>query len=388
MVNFKPPHQPITFEAYANDVILPYIKSQANNCSRVDIIFDVYLENSLKSQTKKERGTGIRRKVVGSGMTPKSWSNFLRVSENKTKLFSFLAERIASLNPSKLVCVTQGENVLCNKNIDLSGICPCNHEEADTRLFVHVKHTAIQGLKTSLVVITNTDVVVLAISMFAKLDKLWIAFGKGKDLRWIPIHEISNALGPRALCLPFVHAFTSCDTVSAFRGKGKRTAWQVWEIFDDATDTFFRLSQTPAVIDDQDMEFIEAFVVIMYDRTTTTFPVNKARLEMLARKQRQYDAIPPTRAALLEHTKREAYQGGNVWGQSLNFSQDLPSPEDWGWKIGTEECYWTPNWTTLPAIAASCQELLKCGCKKGSCSGRCKCYNAGLSCTALCSCNC
>ena len=34
--------------------------------------------------------------------------------------------------------------------------------------------------------------------MFEKLEiyKLWIAFGKGKDLRWIPIHEISNALGP------------------------------------------------------------------------------------------------------------------------------------------------------------------------------------------------
>jgi len=74
MVNFKPPCQPITFEAYANDVILSYIKSQANKCSRVDIIFDVYLENSLKSQTRKERGTGIRRKVVGSGMTPEYWN--------------------------------------------------------------------------------------------------------------------------------------------------------------------------------------------------------------------------------------------------------------------------------------------------------------------------
>ena len=166
-------------------------------------------------------------------------------------------------------------------------------------------------MKTSLVVSTDTDVVVLAISMFAKLeiDKLWIAFGKGKDLRWIPIHEISNALGPRALGLPFFHAFTGCDTVSAFRGKGKRTAWQVCEIFDDATDTFVRLSQTPAVIDDKDMDFIEAFVVIMYDRTTTTFAVYKARFETFARKQRLYDAIPPTRAALLEHLKRDAYQG-------------------------------------------------------------------------------
>jgi hypothetical protein len=30
----------------------------------VEIIFDVNLENSLKSQTRKERGTGILQKVV------------------------------------------------------------------------------------------------------------------------------------------------------------------------------------------------------------------------------------------------------------------------------------------------------------------------------------
>ena len=87
----------------------------------------------------------------------------------------------------------------------------------------------------------------------------------------------------------------------------------------DATDALVRLRETPA---GQDMEcIIEAFVVIMYDRTTTTFAVNKARFEMFSLKQRQYDAILPTRSA---------YQGGHVWGQSLNFSQDIPSPEDWG----------------------------------------------------------
>ena len=40
MVNFKPPHKPITFEADANDVILPYIKGQASKCSRVHTIFE------------------------------------------------------------------------------------------------------------------------------------------------------------------------------------------------------------------------------------------------------------------------------------------------------------------------------------------------------------
>jgi hypothetical protein len=33
----------------------------------VEIICDVNLENSLKSQTRKERGTGIWRKVVHTG---------------------------------------------------------------------------------------------------------------------------------------------------------------------------------------------------------------------------------------------------------------------------------------------------------------------------------
>jgi uncharacterized ParB-like nuclease family protein len=50
----------------------------------------------------------------------------------------------------------------------------------------------------------------------------------GKDLRWIPIHDIVRSLGPRSKALPFFHAFTGCDTVSAFVGKGKKTAWQAW----------------------------------------------------------------------------------------------------------------------------------------------------------------
>ena len=70
----------------------------------------------------------------------------------------------------------------------------------------------------SLVISTDTDVVVLAISMFEKLakDKLWIAFGKGKYLQWIPIHGVSISLGPRALGLPFVHALLIVTQYQSF----------------------------------------------------------------------------------------------------------------------------------------------------------------------------
>lgn len=49
-----------------------------------------------------------------------------------------------------------------------------------------------------------------------------MTFGKGKDLRCIPIHDIVSSPGPRSKALSFLHAFTGCDTVLAFVGKGKR----------------------------------------------------------------------------------------------------------------------------------------------------------------------
>ena len=54
---------------------------------------------------------------------------------------------------------------------------------------------------------------------------------------------------------------------------------------------------------------------MMYKSSTAT-GVNNARLDMFARKQRLYQAIPPTRSALLQRVKRAAYQAGSIWSQS------------------------------------------------------------------------
>ena len=56
--------------------------------------------------------------------------------------------------------------------------------------------------------------------------QLWVAFGTGKHLRYIPAHEIATSLGAeKAQALPMFHAFTGCDTVSSFAGKGEKTAF-------------------------------------------------------------------------------------------------------------------------------------------------------------------
>ena len=57
-------------------------------------------------------------------------------------------------------------------------------------------------------------------------------------------------------------------------------------------------------------------MVMMYDKSSTVACVNIAMLDMFARKQRPYQAIPPTRTALLQHAKHAACQAGCIWSQS------------------------------------------------------------------------
>ena len=181
------------------------------------------------------------------------------------------------------------------------------------------------------------------------------------------------------------HAFTGCDTVSSFGGRGKKTAWDTWKAFDNVTRAFCALATTPSAdaIDDW-MEPLERFVVLMYDRTSSQESVNQARKELFTKKGRAIDGLPPMQAALIQHTKRAAYQAGHCWGQVIVAAPELPSPGDWGWKK-EDTGGWEVNWTTLLEVAKACHELLRCGCKKG-CRGKCKCAKAALQCISLCQC--
>ena len=78
-------------------------------------MFDRYLEDSLKTGTCSNRGTGVRQKVTENGILPSNWKTFLRCSENKKELFPFLSKNaIDRLKDYKIVVATTDENVLCN----------------------------------------------------------------------------------------------------------------------------------------------------------------------------------------------------------------------------------------------------------------------------------
>ena len=93
----------------------------------------------------------------------------------------------------------------------------------------------------------------------------------------------------------------------------------------------------------------------MYDRSSNANCVDDARLELFARKQKSYQSIPPTRAALVQPLKRFAYQAGCIWSQATVCQPKTLSPADWGWT--KEADVWKTCWSKLTLIAASCQEL-------------------------------
>jgi len=147
---------------------------------------DQYQENSLKTQTRNKRWKGIRRRVEGSTSLPQNWQQFLRIDANKTELFAFLAEHISSLQTDKQVVTTYGAQVLSIPSRDTSLLATCSHEEADTRMILHLADAVNQGFQKILLGRVDADVVVLAVAAVAKIEiqELWVAFGTGQHFRY------------------------------------------------------------------------------------------------------------------------------------------------------------------------------------------------------------
>ena len=57
-------------------------------------------------------------------------------------------------------------------------------------------------------------------------------------------------------------------------------------------------------------KFLEHFTVIMYDTTSSLESLKECRRALFCQKGNSIDNIPPTQAALLQHSKRAIYQDG------------------------------------------------------------------------------
>ena len=151
--------------------------------------------------------------------------------------------------------------------------------------------------------------------------------------------------------LPFFFAFTGCDTVSSFFGKGKCKAWDVWQEnknVDAITQTFIKLGHRPNKISENDADVLEEYVHDLYSnpsKKNTSKSLNDLRLHMFrTSSDNDFRKLPPCRNALIEHAKRASYQAGFLWQESVE-DFDLPSPTIWGWTLDGNNAY-IPLWSS------------------------------------------
>ncbi len=71
-----PTKEAVTFNEYSDKMFLSWTKLQLQGSDRIDIVWDRYVQNSLKQSTREKRGRGVRRKVKGQTKLPTNFPDF------------------------------------------------------------------------------------------------------------------------------------------------------------------------------------------------------------------------------------------------------------------------------------------------------------------------
>ena len=383
---------------------------------RVDIVFDQYFDLSIKSMTRGNRGAEQAGYcVLDNTPLPTNWDEFLKNIENKKELNQFLAMRLVEsvkIRPEKVFIATCNESVLmssgCALNVD--SLQPCNQEEADTRMFLHVIHASAHGSLRVTIRSNDTDIIVLGLALFPQLglEELHVTFGTDKKYQIIPIHDMFRSLGlEKCLALLMFHSLTGCDSTTALFGIPKQTAFQKW-IETAERDCLILTAMLNLTSPDlgsvilesnADVVIVERFVSSMFSQSSKT--LDEARLELFQHKGTSLTRLPMTSHTFSNKLKRSMYQS-SIWVQSIVKTIRLPEPEHWGFKK-TDNSTLVFDWgTQLDIVSAKKWDTFRnCGCRKNcTTNGRCGCHKQTasssstanqvevLGCTTLCKCPC
>ena len=125
-----PPPKGFTFRQYAQR-LKSILEGFFEDYKRIDLVFDVYRDDSLKNALRQTRGKGARRRPSPEVKVPDNWSMFLRDNQNKEELIEFLADHLIaqSYPANKILYITCKDQTLCNK---MECLLLSDHEEADT----------------------------------------------------------------------------------------------------------------------------------------------------------------------------------------------------------------------------------------------------------------
>jgi hypothetical protein len=187
--------------------------------------------------------------------------------------------------------------------------------------------------------------------------------------------------------LPAIHAYTGCDTVSAFAGKGKVNALKLVMASKVYQNTFVSVGKD-WTISSKMVNDLEKFTCHLYGARDGLDDINECRYRIFCTRKGTVEPhhLPPCRDALRKHIARTNYQTA-IWRNCLASQPNIPGPESHGWQIvdnddgsQTVEVIWMDGQPAPDAIL----EFLSCTCSKDCLPQNCVCIRNGLLCTDMC----
>ena len=101
-------------------------------------------------------------------------------------------------------------------------------EEADTQVVLHALHAARSSFASVVIVSENTVLVLLLAFKSFIPSSIFIKCGLQTRVKYIEISRIVESIGANVCrSLPGFHAFSGCDTVSAFARRGKVAGYRI-----------------------------------------------------------------------------------------------------------------------------------------------------------------
>ena len=265
-------------------------------------------------------------------------------------------------------------------NMEEQPLTGVSTQEADTLMMLHAAEICATG-KSVHIMMQDTDVLVLTLRRLPTLGpRTTMLMGTGDKRRKVLLQHIYDSLGPeKVAALPGFHCITGCDTCGHIRGKGKKTAFKVFnEAIPEVINALAQLgiAQTPPT---SVISGCEKFLCrLMSNKTNLSLTAGNLRWKHFKNQSAGHgiEKIPPTAGAWYQHILR-AHMQAFIWNHDLVEDPPVPDPCKLGWSRAADGIL-VPVLSEVPTAPKSVVELVKCGCGSSICSRR--------SCTEVCKC--
>ena len=174
----------------------------------------------------------------------------------------------------------------------------------------------------------NTDVFILCLAFRDNIHaSLFQKYGTQTRTHFIDISNVAASVGPDVCkALLGLHAFTGCDTVNAFAGKGKICALTILKASAEFKEAFAQLGVQWNLPPSLHVR-LEEFVCKLYATRPATTSIDAFRYDLFCARKGDAEShqLPPCQNCLRKHAIRANYQAA-IWRRRLINDLETPDP--------------------------------------------------------------